>query len=54
MDSIHERPNKPKCFEVAQAVEEVLNMLENRNASEIQVWLFIKVLTKRLTQKYNL
>lgn len=52
MDSIHERPNRP--FETAQAVEEVLNMLDNRNASAIQVWLFIKVLTKRLTQKYNL
>ncbi len=49
MDSVHE--NKP--FDTAQAVEEVLNMLDNRNAAGIQVWLFIRVLTKRLAQKYN-
>lgn len=50
MDSVHE--NKP--FDTAQAVEEVLNILDNRGADGIQVWLFIRVLTKRLTKIYNL
>lgn len=49
MDSVHE--NKP--FDTQEAVEEVLNMLDNRDAEAIQVWLFIKVLTKRLRIKYN-
>ena len=49
MDSVHE--NKP--FDTQEAVEDVLNMLDNRNAAEIQVWLFLAVLSKRLRKKYN-
>lgn len=51
MGSVHERPNKP--FDTEEAVEEVLNMLENRDAKAIQAWLFIRVLTKSLAKKYN-
>lgn len=50
MDSVHER----KPFDTQEAVEEVLNMLENRNAHEIQAWLFIRALTKAVVKKYNI
>lgn len=53
MNSVHEKPNIPKGFDTQEAVEEVLNMLENRNAAAIQAWLFIRVLTKALAKKYN-
>lgn len=49
MDGVHERPR----FDADKAVDEVMDMLDNRRVSAFDALVFIRLLIQKLMGKYN-